>query len=191
MPVGPPVAVPGATTVLLLPLAAADPAALLDAPPPIRALLAFAAVGGLGWLVRRRAGPFLERARDASMERPLLSLGYGAGAHAAILLGVVYLATQLVQLGTLGAEAAIVGVLLAALLALAAAAVGFTVIGSTLATLAREDGDRYGPFVGAAIAGALALLDPLPGSLLWFVVVSMGIGGPARRWVNADVVERP
>lgn len=164
-------------------------ATILDASPLVRALTAFVAVGGLGWVLRWRAHPFLDRAVEASMERPILSLGYGAGTHAAVVLGVTYLATQLVQLPGLGPGAAIIGVTLAAGLALGAAAVGFAVIGTTISTLA--GGDRFGLVLGAAIAGVAAALDPVPGGLLWFVVVSMGIGGPARRWVNADAVERP
>ena len=188
-------AVPPSTTVVLSAIApagpfplATGPAALLEASPVFRGMLAFAAVAALGSLFRWRADSFVEGAIRSSTARPVLSLVYGIGAHAGVLLGIFYLTTQLGQLLGLGSGAAIIGVTIGVVLALTAAAVGFTVIGTSLASIALGGDGWQGPVVGAAIAGGAAALDPLPGGLLWFVVVSMGIGGPTRRWVNADAL---
>ena len=43
--------------------------------------------------------------------------------------------------------------------------------------------------VQAVIAGVAGILGPIAGGLLWFVVVSMGIGGLARSWLHADFSE--
>lgn len=170
-------------------LRAAIPSAVLDAPGAVRGLAAFVLVAALGGLMLWRYEPVVDRSIDASMARPLSSLAYGVAAHAVIAFGAGYLATQLAGFDLLGRNAGVVGLLVGLLLALLAGSLGFTVVGSTLAGLGGSLPRWSGPVVGALIAGVAGLLDPLHGGFLWFVVVSMGIGGAARRWLHADEID--
>lgn len=167
-------------------LQAVDPTAVFDLPRVVRGVAAFAIVLALGALVVWRFGPFLARSIEASLERPVASVGYGAAANVVIVFGGVYLTSQLAQLSAGGWNAWVVGVAVGLLLVLLATALGFTVVGSTVAALWLADRPWAGPVVGAALAGGAAALDPLVGGLVWFVVVAIGIGGPARRWVHAS-----
>lgn len=170
----------------LIPVQVTGPSAVLDAPGPVRALAAFVLVSAIGGVLLWRYGSFVDRSIDASTARPLSSLGYGVAAHAVIAFGAVYLATQLAGFEVLGQNAGVLGVLGGLLLALLAGSLGFTVVGSIVVGLGRQRRPWYGLLVGAVIAGVAGGLDPLAGGVLWFVVVSMGIGGPARRWLHAD-----
>ena len=169
-----------------LPLQAVDLTTALDLPGPVRGVAAFAAVLLLGVVVAWRFGPFLDRSIDASLERPLASLGYGVAANAVVAFGGVYLASQLAQVRAAGGSGAVVGFALGLLLVLLASALGFTVVGSTVVELWRGERTWAGPVVGAALAGGTAAVDPLVGGIAWFVLVSIGIGGPARRWLHAS-----
>lgn len=161
----------------------------LGAPAPVRAVAAFVLVSAGGGLLRWRYEPFLDRSIDASMAKPVRAIAYGVAAHAVIAFAGVYLASQLAQSGIFGTNGALVAGVLGGFVLLLAGSLGFLVVGSILATL----GGSWSPWVGVAaggtIAGVAGLLDPGIGGLLWFVVVSMGIGGPARRWLHADAVD--
>lgn len=162
------------------------PTAFVDLPGPIRGAAASVLVLVVGAVLVWRYEAFLERSIDASMERPLASVGYGVAAHAVIAFAGVYLANQLAGVPTAGWNAGIVGVVVGLLLVLAASALGFTVVGSAVSGLWLGDRRWAGPVVGALLAGGAAAVDPRVGALLWFVVVSMGIGGPARKWLHAS-----
>lgn len=168
-----------------------DPTAVVDLPGAVRGPAAFGLVLLLGGAIAWRFGPFLARSSEASMERPIASVGYGAAAHAVIVFAGVYLASQLAGVPTGGWNAGVVGVVLGSLVVLLAAALGFTVVGSTVADLWLDGRPWAGPVVGAVLAGGAAAVDPVVGGLLWFVVVSMGIGGPARRWLHASAGPDP
>lgn len=159
---------------------------ILDLPWPIRGIAAFLLVLLVGGVLVRRYDAFLDRSIDASMERPLASVVYGAAAHAVIAFAGVYMATQLARAPTAGWNAGIVGLLVGLLLVLVASALGFTVVGSTVVGYWSGDRRWGGPVVGAALAGVAAAVDPAIGWLPWFVIVSMGIGGPVRRWLHAS-----
>lgn len=161
----------------------------LGAPAPVRAVAAFVLVSAGGGLIRWRYEPFLDRSIDASMAKPVRAIVYGVAAHAVIAFAGVYLASQLAQSGIFGTNGALVAAVLGGLVLLLAGSLGFLVIGSILATLGGSWSPWVGVAVGGTIAGVAGLLDPTIGGLLWFVVVSMGIGGPARRWLHADAVE--
>lgn len=178
----------GAAFASTAPLQATSPSAILDVSGPVRGLAAFVLVTVLGGLLLWRHASFVERSAEASMGRPLSSLGYGAAAHAVIAFGGVYLTNQLAQLEFMGQSVGAVGVFAGVLVVVLAASLGFVVVGSTLVSLAWEDHRWYGLVVGAAIAGVAGALEPLVGGILWFVVVSMGIGGPARRWLHEDEI---
>jgi hypothetical protein len=170
----------------LPPMQAVGASAVLDAPAPVRGIGAFALVSVLGALLLWRREDFVERSIDASMDRPLASLAYGAAAHAVIAFGWVYMTNQLAGLEAFGWNAGSVGVLLGLLLVLLAAALGFTVVGSTVVAFAWRSSRWRGLFVGAVVAGVAGFVGSLAGGTLWFVIVSMGIGGPARNWLHAD-----
>lgn len=168
------------------PVQVAGLSAVVDAPGPARALVAFVVVLAAGGLLLWRVEPFVDRAIEASMARPLSSLAYGIAANAVIAFGAVYLTNQLAQLEAFGRSVGVVGVAAAALVVLFVAALGLTVVGSTTVELAWQRSLRGGLLLGALVAAVAGLLDPLVGGLLLFVPVSMGIGGPARAWLHAD-----
>lgn len=169
------------------PLQTVDPAIFSES-GAVRASLAFGLVLLFGGALLWRFEPFLERSIDSSRAKPLSSLLYGVAAHAVIAFGGVYLATQLAQVRVAGWSAGGLGILFGVLLLLLAASLGFTVIGATVVELGWEPRRWPGVVVGALIAGAIAVIDPLFGGAVWFVVVSMGIGGPIRTWLHASAV---
>ncbi|HKJ58931.1 MAG TPA: hypothetical protein VKA37_06865 [Halobacteriales archaeon] len=177
-----------AATATSVPLQTASVSAILDASGPVRGLAAFVLVSVLGALLLWRYEPFVERSIDASMERPLSSLAYGVAAHAVIAFGGVYLVNQLTNLEAYGWNAGSIGVLVGLLVVLLAASLGFVVVGSTVVEFAWGQSHWYGLVVGALVAGVAGFLGSFAGGTLWFVVVSMGIGGPARNWLHADEV---
>jgi len=170
------------------PIQVVSPSALLDAPASVRGLVAFVAVLALGGLLLWRYEPFVARSADASMARPLSSLVYGAAAHAVIAFGGVYLINQLAGLEAFGYNAGAVGFVVGLVVVLLAASLGFTVVGTTIVGFVRDPSYWYGLLVGALLAALAAFVGSLAGATLWFVLVSMGIGGPARRWVHADEI---
>lgn len=180
MPPGPPVAAAFA------PLQLPGPTAVLEAPAPVRALGAVALVGLLGAVLLWRYGPVVERSIDASTSRPLASLVYGAAAHAVIAFGALYLTNQLSTLSAFGGNAGVVGVAVGLVLVVGVAALGFTVVGAAAVSVVAEPSPWLGLLVGAGLAGAAAFVGSLAGGTVWFVLVSMGVGGAARRWLNAD-----
>ena len=177
-----------AATTTATPLQTASVSAVLDAPGPVRGLAAFLLVSVLGAILLWRYEPFVERSIDASMDRPLSSLVYGVAAHAVIAFGGVYLVNQLTNLEAFGWNAGVLGVVAGMLVVLLAASLGFVVVGSTAVEFAWGRSHWYGLAVGALVAGVAGFLGSLAGATLWFVVVSMGIGGPARNWLHADEI---
>lgn len=171
---------------LVAPMQAVDPTAVTEAPGPIRGAVAFVGVSLLGLVLVRRFGAFLDRSIEASMDRPLWSVAYGLAGHAVVAFASVYLASQLAQLPTSGWNAGVVGVGAGLLLYAVASSLGFTVVGSVVVALRSEERWWAGPLVGALLAGIAAVVPPPAGWLVWFVVVSIGIGGPVRKWFHAS-----
>lgn len=161
---------------------------VLDAPGAVRGVGAFVLVSILGAALLWRYEPLVERSTTASMARPLSSLVYGVAAHAVIAFGWVYLTNQLADLEAFGWNAGSIGVLVGLFVVLLVAALGFTVVGTTVVEFAWEPSRWRGLLVGALVAGVAGFVGSLAGATLWFVVVSMGIGGPARNWLHADEV---
>ena len=170
----------------MAPMQTIDPTVVTEMPGPIRGAVAFVGVLLLGLVLVRRFGGFLDRAIQASMARPLWAVGYGLAGHAVVGFGSVYLASQLAQLPTGGWYAGVVGVGAGLFLYVVASSLGFTVVGTVVATLRSEEPWWAGPLVGALLAGGAAFIPPPVGWLTWFVVVSIGIGGPVRKWLHAS-----
>lgn len=174
------------------PPGALDPTAVLDAPPEVRASVAFVTVLALGGLLVLRFGPFLERSIDATRSRPLASAAYGLAAHLVVLFAVFYLGVRLSQFELFGRSTGLLGPAFGVASMLATGALGFTVVGSTVVEVGWAPDRWAGLVVGAGLAGLVAVLASSPsvaaGAVLWVLVVSMGIGGAVRRWFTASVV---
>lgn len=151
----------------------------------LRVIVAFLLVLPFGGVILVRYGGLLDRSVDASMERPFVSLVYGVGAHLAIFFAAGVFSTQLASAGV-GEDALFVGstVVLGAVL-LTLAGLGFAVVGMILTGLQGERRPWHGLVVAAAV-GAIGLLVVPVGLVVWVLVVSIGIGGPTRRWVHAE-----
>jgi hypothetical protein len=180
--------VPVVTAVVPGTVAAAglDPATLADAPPPIRAVGAFVLVSLFGGGALFAFGGFLDGAIDASTDRPLHALVYGATFHAVVGLGGTYAYTQFARL-VAGATLPMTVVLAAAAVAwLVVAGVGFTVAGTVLTEFAGRRQPDLGVVVGAGTGAVLWFALPTwPALLASVLVVSYGIGGATKRWVHA------
>lgn len=168
-----------------------DPTGLLDLPGFARGVIAFVVVLLLGGAFLWRYRGVVERSIDASTDRPLTSLGYGIAAHATLLFGAVYLASQLGVLTLSGRSLGPLGAWIGLVLLAAAAGLGFTVVGSAVVEFGWGRPRWNGLVLGAAGAGVAGVLDPLIGGLVWLVVVSTGIGGPVRAWFHASEGPEP
>lgn len=168
------------------PLQVADPAVLLEAPVAVRAAIAFGLVLIAGAGILWRDEGTVDRAMDAMLDRPIASVGYGITAHLVIAFTAAYLSSQfaLIQVG--GLNVAGLGAILAGLLALFVAALGFTVVGATLLDLWGTPGVWSGLVIGAAIAGGIVVTEPPVVWMAWVAVVSVGIGGTVRTWIFAS-----
>ena len=167
------------------PLQAGGMDPLLEQPPLVRGLAGVLVIAGLGTAIRWRFGGFLDRAITASTDRPVAALAYGVAANAVLAFAGFYLTTQL-GASAVGQAGGTVGFVTGAALLVAAGGVGFTVVGTAIVGLVAADRRSLGPVVGGLLAALAVALDPLSGGVLWFILVSMGIGGPARRWLHAD-----
>lgn len=161
------------------------PNSLFDLPGSVRGLLAFVLVLVVGAGILWRYGGLVERTIDASIHRPLSSLGYGIAAHLTIVFFGLYAVNQLGQITVSGRSAAEVGLWAGVGVLVAVAALGFTVVGAAVVEIRWGHRRWYGLLLGACVAGVAGLVDPLVGGLLWLVVVSTGVGGPVRKWFHA------
>lgn len=171
--------------VMPTPLQLAELVSVLDLPGFFRAPLAFGLVLMFGAGLLWRYDGLVDRAVDASIDRPLSSLGYGVAAHLAIAFLGVYAASQLARVTLSGYSLAGVGLGAAVLILAVVAALGFTVVGTAFVSVRWGPSRWQGLLVGALAAAVVALADPLFAALVWLVVVSTGIGGPVRTWFHA------
>ena len=162
-----------------------DPTAIADVATPIRVVVAFVSVLLFGGALLVRSEGFVDRSVEATMEYPLKSLGYGALAHGLVAFFGLYGLSQLTAIGVGGSLLTTAGLAVIAVVWLVLAGLGFVVVGSALTDAA---GDRQlwpGLAIGATIGAAVWMLPTVLLALgAWTVVVSMGIGGPARRWFH-------
>ena len=162
-----------------------DPTAIADVATPIRVVVAFVSVLLFGGALLVRSEGFVDRSVEATMGYPLKSLGYGALAQGLVAFFGLYGLSQLTAIGVGGSLLTTAGLAVIAVVWLVLAGLGFVVVGSALTDAA---GDRQlwpGLAIGAAIGAAVWLLPTVLLALAaWTVVVSMGVGGPARRWFH-------
>ncbi|RLM53854.1 hypothetical protein DVK02_10505 [Halobellus sp. Atlit-31R] len=175
----------------VVPLQAFDPSMILDMPASIRAVVAFLASVVFGGIVIYRYGDRVAAAVDASTKSPLLSVLYGFIAYGLVSFVVAYAYLQLAGLGVGTSVATAVGAVVLGSALLSLGGLGFVVVGSWLTNVLGLQEPWLG-LVGVALVTAVAVLVlPLvAGVLVWFSVAAVGIGGPVRRWIHADSVER-
>lgn len=165
-----------------------DPTGVV-ASDPGRAVASVLLVVGVAVAVRYRRAGLLDRAVDATLERPLVTPLYGVAASVLGWLVVAYLFGQALRLGgAIGQVAVALGIGIA----LAVGGFGFAVVGASLTTILGDRRPWAGPLVGAGCSGLvlLALPDRI-GLVGWAFVAATGLGGAARRWIHASAsVER-
>jgi hypothetical protein len=163
-----------------------DPVAAFRSSAPVRVVVAFLLVLLVGGLLLSRDEAFVDRAVDASMANPLVSLVYGVFAQGGIVFLGGYVWSQIARIGSAGALAGRVGAAFILLFSLALAGLGLTVVGAGITEAA---GDRQlwpGLAIGATI-GAAAWLAPTlaSGLVVWVLLVGLGVGGPTRNWIHS------
>ncbi|WP_251342542.1 hypothetical protein [Haloplanus halophilus] len=155
----------------------------VPATAPVRAAAACVLVLAVGAALRYRWPDALDRAVDATLERPVRSPIYGV---ATAVLGWLVVAYAFGQAGRLGAVAGRAAAVVGTGGALVVAAAGVVVVGTTAATVVGEDA-WTGPLVGASVSGLVWLALPAAAALgVWLLVAAVGIGGAARRWIHAS-----
>ena len=165
-----------------------DPTTVV-ASDPGRAAASFLLVLTVAAAVRYWRAGLLNRAVDATLERPLTAPLYGVATSALGWLVIAYAFGQALRLGGAVGQA---GVVLGVGVALCAAGFGFVVVGATLMTVVGDRRPWAGPLVGAGLGAVVLVALPRPvGLVVWVFVAATGLGGVARRWIHASAsVER-
>lgn len=169
-----------------------DPSTVVDLPAPVRALGSFVLVLLFGGIVVYRYGEFVDHSVDVSMDRPVLSVVYGAIAYGLVLFLSGYTLSQLSRLGV-ASTAVLTGlVAVVSVVVLVISGLGYAVVGTRLTELGGERRPWYGLVVGAA-ASALPwlFLQPIAGLAAWLAVAAVGIGGPTREWIHESRPAEP
>ncbi|WP_049937290.1 hypothetical protein [Haloplanus natans] len=151
---------------------------------PGRAIASFLLVLGVGTAVRYWRPGLIERAVDATLERPLTAPLYGVATAVLGWLVVAYAFGQALRIGGgVGQAAVILGVGGA----LAVAGFGVVVVGTGLMAVVDDRHRWTGALAGAGLSALvlLALPDRL-GLVVWAFVAAVGLGGGARRWLHAS-----
>ncbi|PSP98258.1 hypothetical protein BRC94_08870 [Halobacteriales archaeon QS_5_70_17] len=160
-----------------------DPKTILATTGPVRAAGSFLLMVVLGAAVLRLFEADVDAAIDASLDRPVTSTIYGLIAHGSVGVATAYAYSFVASAGTLAAA----GLAVVALAWLIVAAVGFLVTGGVITGAVGSTQPWTGLVFGAAIAAAAWLLPSVAaGVAVWFVAVSLGIGGRTREWVHAS-----
>lgn len=168
-----------------------DTSAILELLQLVRGPLVFVMVLLLGAAILWRWEDVVDRSIEASVDRPLSSLGYGLVTHAVIGFAALYIATRLGGVVLSGRSLAVIGLAFGMAALGLTAALGFTVVGGAIVELRWGRRRWFGLLLGAVVAFLVGIADPLVGGLVWFIVVSIGIGGSARRWLHTAEGEAP
>lgn len=164
---------------------AVDPSTVTGT-PWLRATVAFVLVVPVGVAILGRYSGLVDRSVETSIGSPLISVLYGVLTHVGLLFIGGVLSTQLANAG-LGTTALTIGstVVFGAVF-LTLAGLGFAVVGSWLVKR-RGAGPRWQGLGAVAAVGAAGwLLPALLGAVVWVLLVSVGVGGPARNWIHAE-----
>lgn len=162
-----------------------DPAVVVDAPGPVRAVGSFLVVLLVGGGLLYRYGGFVDRSVDAAMERPRVAVLYGLMAFGLVAFVGGYAVSQLARVGLGGSTVPLVGVAAAGVVALVLAALGFLVVGTLVTDVRGGRRPRHGLLIGAALSAVgWLLLPPIAGLVVWVLLAAFGIGGSTRRWFH-------
>lgn len=163
-----------------------DPSIIIDT-PVLRAVSSFLLVLLFGSAVLIRYRGLVERSVEASMNNPFVSVVYGVGTHLVIAFAGGVFSTQLANAGVDRTLLQVVGTATFAAAMLVLAGLGFAILGTSLTERRGERDPWRGLVVFAAVSAIVWLVAPLlVGAAVWVLLVSAGIGGPARRWVHAE-----
>jgi len=158
----------------------------LASTPWFRAVTVFLLVVPAGFAVLSRHGEYVDRSVEASMEGPFVSLVYGVLAHLGLFFAAGVFSTQLANAGLDPVVLQVGSSVVMGAILLALAGLGFAVIGSWLVQLRGEGQPWHGLVAVAAVGAGGWLLPPIAGIAVWSLVVSVGVGGPTRRWIHAE-----
>ena len=168
-----------------------DPTVLADVPIVLRAVGAFVLVLLFGGIVLSVSDGFVHRGADAVLERPLISVVYGVLAQVSLVLFGAYASGQLVRLSPVTPTVGTVGLWAVVGATLALSAFGLAVVGTAITDITGARQVWPGLAIGAAIGAAAWLVPPFGLALLvWLLVVSIGVGGPARVWLHDSAEQR-
>lgn len=163
------------------------PSTIVDAPASARALGSVVLVGLVGALLVSRYGGFVDRAVDATMDRPLIAILYGLFAYVLVLFFVLFALNLLTRLGIGGTPLGIVAIGIFGGGLISTCSVGYLVVGTLVYDLYSGRRPWYGLVLGALLSGVGWLfLAPLAGLAVWLLIPAVGIGGPTRTWVNRE-----
>lgn len=171
------------------PLQVLDPAGYEETGVVIRATAAFAVVVALGGLVIVRDESYIRESVEALVSNPLSSIGYGIVAHLVVAFGVAYVGSQVPAVGVSGVDLTTLSFGVGLVVLLSVAAVGFTVVGTTVFALWGESNVWAGLILGGMVASGLTVARPAVGAGLWLLLVSLGVGGRVRNWVHASALD--
>lgn len=169
-----------------IPAQSVDLATIVEAPGPVRASITFALVILVGGVLIQRRWRFVDHTTDAALAHPLWSVGYGVATHAVIGFAAAYLASQLTLIDVAGLDFAPLGLLVGVVLVAVSGSIGFTVVGVAVARIWGTATDWPGLALGALVGGGIASIDPLLAGVGWVAIVSFGIGGAVREWLQAS-----
>lgn len=155
--------------------------------PGIRAAGSFLLLVLLGAGVLHRYDGLVDRSLDAMLDRPAVSVVYGAMAHLLVWFAAVSFLSQVSRVDVGQRVATLTIVAAVGVVFLSLGALGFLVVGTWLTDLRGDRQPWNGLVVGATIAAlGLLVLPLLGGAVVWGLVVSVGIGGLVRTWVHDE-----
>ncbi|MFB6101714.1 MAG: hypothetical protein ABEJ73_04040 [Haloplanus sp.] len=165
---------------------ALGPTVVADTPTVVRSAVAAATALLVGGILLTWFEGLLDRSVDAAVERPVLTIPYGAVAFGGVGFLGAFGYSQLIRVVGSGGAATVVGALVV-LVWLALAGFGFAVVGTAATAVWGARDPAAGVVVGAAISGGVWLAPTVGvGLALWATVGAIGVGGPARRWIHAS-----
>ncbi len=164
---------------------AVDPSTVTGT-PWLRAAVAFVLVVPVGVAILGRYSGLVDRSVETSIGSPLLSVLYGVLTHIVLFFVGGVFSTQLANAGLDLAVLTVGSAVVFGAVFLALAGLGFAVLGTWLVER-RGAGPRWQGLGAVAAVGAAGWLFPaLLGAAVWILLVSVGIGGPTRKWIHAE-----